>query len=89
MLYFKNNMDSSRAYWPIWTDFLRRQGLTELAAWFLEASGPLNVLGAQLLYLGQPFAPASANQGLRALADLLEQEEEARNFIALLKGKPQ
>ena len=82
-------MDSSRAYWPIWTDFLRRQGLTELAAWFLEASGPLNVLGAQLLYLGQPFAPASANQGLRALADLLEQEEEARNFIALLKGKPQ
>ena len=82
-------MDSSRAYWPIWTDFLRRQGLTELAAWFLEASGPLNVLGAQLLYLGQPFVPASANQGLRALADLLEQEEEARNFIALLKGKPQ
>jgi hypothetical protein len=82
-------MDSSRAYWPIWTDFLRRQGLTELAAWFLEASGPLNVLGAQLLYLGQPFAPASANQGLRALADLLEQEEEARTFIVLLKGKPQ
>jgi hypothetical protein len=78
-------MDSSRAYWPIWTDFLRRQGLTELAAWFLEASGPLNVLGAQLLYLGQ----TSAAQGLRALADLLEQEEEARAFIVLLKGKPQ
>jgi len=82
-------MNSSRVYWPTWTDFLRRQGLTELAAWFLEASGPLNVLGAQLLYLGQPFAPASANQGLRALADLLEQEEEARTFIVLLKGKPQ
>ena len=82
-------MDSSRAYWPIWTDFLRRQGLTELAAWFLEASGPLNVLGAQALYLGQPFAPASASQGLRALADLLEQEDETRAFVVLLKGKPQ
>jgi hypothetical protein len=82
-------MDSSHAYWPIWTDFLRRQGLTGLAAWFLEASGPLNILGAQLLYLGQPFAPDSATPGLRALADLLEQEDEARAFIALLKGKPQ
>ena len=82
-------MDSSRAYWPIWTDFLRKQGLTELAAWFLEASGPLNLLGAQLLYLGQPLAPVSASSGLRALADLLEQEAEARAFIDLLKGKPQ
>lgn len=82
-------MDSSRAYWPIWTDFLRKQGLTGLVAWFLEASGPLNVLGAQALYFGQPFAPASASQGLRALADLLEQEDEARAFVALLKGKPQ
>ena len=82
-------MDSSRAFWPIWTDFLRKQGLTGLAAWLLEASGPLNILSAQLLYLGQPFAPTSANQGLRALANLLEQEDEAKAFIALLKGKPQ
>jgi len=89
MLYFKNSMDSSRVYWPIWTDFLRRQGLTGLTAWFLEASGPLNILGAQLLYLGQPFTPVSATPGLRALADLLEQEDEAKAFIALLKGKPQ
>jgi hypothetical protein len=82
-------MDSSRVYWPVWTDFLRKQGLTGLAAWFLEASGPLNVLGAQLVYLGQPFAPVSASQGLRELANLLEQEDEARAFIDLLKGKPQ
>ncbi len=82
-------MDSSRAYWPVWTDFLRKQGLTGLAAWLLEASGPLNLLGAQLLYLGQPFIPASAVQGLRALADLLEQEDEAKAFVGLLKGKLQ
>jgi hypothetical protein len=82
-------MDSPRAYWPIWMDSLRRLGLTDLAVWFLEAAGPLNVLGAQALYIGQPFAPSSTNQGLRALAHLLEQEDEARAFVAQLKGKPQ
>jgi hypothetical protein len=70
-------------------DVLRRQGLAELAAWTLEAVGPLNILGAQALYLGQPFVSLSASQGLRALALLLEQEDEARAFVAQLKGKPQ
>jgi hypothetical protein len=88
MLYF-NLMDAPRAYWPIWMDTLRRQGLAELAAWALEAAGPLNILGAQALYIGQPFIPASTSQGLRALANLLEQEDETRAFVTLLKGKPQ
>jgi hypothetical protein len=82
-------MDSPRAYWPLWIDSLRKQGLTELAAWLLEAAGPLNILGAQLLYLGQPFIPSAAAQGWHALANLLEQEDESRAFSALLKGKPQ
>jgi len=81
-------MDSPRAYWPIWIDSLRKQGLTELTAWFLEAAGPLNALGAQVIYLGQPFVPSTANRGWQALADLLEHEEEARAFATLLKGKP-
>jgi hypothetical protein len=68
---------------------LRRQGLAELAAWALEAAGPLNLLGAQMLYIGQPFVSTSTGQGLRALAHLLEQEDEARVFAALLKGKLQ
>ena len=82
-------MESPRAYWPIWMDSLHRQGLTSLAAWVLEAAGPLNILGAQALYISQPFLPASATQGMRALAHLLEQEDEARDFATLLKGKPQ
>ena len=83
-------MDTTpRAYWPIWMETLRKRGLTELAAWALEAAGPLNILGAQMLYLGQPFVSSSSGQGLRALAYLLEQEDEARVFVALLKGKPQ
>jgi hypothetical protein len=70
-------------------DSLRRQGLTDLVAWILDAAGPLNFLGAQALYLSQPFLPSSSIQGMRALAHLLEQEDEARDFAALLKGKPQ
>ena len=70
-------------------DALRRQGLAGLTAWVLEAAGPLNLLGAQLLYIGQPFLPASGGNGLRALAQMLEQDEEVRAFTALLKGKQQ
>ncbi|HEY3313004.1 MAG TPA: hypothetical protein VGK00_15290 [Anaerolineales bacterium] len=81
-------MDKARAYWPIWMDALRRQGLAELAAWALEAAGPLNILGAQALYIGQPFVSSSSSPVLGALAHLLEQEDEARAFATLLKGKP-
>jgi hypothetical protein len=80
-------MDTPRAYWPVWMDSLRKMGLTDLVIWFLEAAGPLNVVGAQIIYLGQPFIPASSNQSVRALAHLLEQEDEARAFAAQLKGK--
>ena len=82
-------MDSPRAYWPIWMEALQKQSLAELAAWVLEAAGPLNVLGAQVLYLGQPLVPPSTGQGLRALASLLEDEDETGAFVAFLKGNPQ
>ena len=82
-------MESSRAYWPVWVDSLHRQGVADLAAWLLDVAGPLNILGAQALYLSQPFLPSASTQGMRALAHLLEQEDEARDFTALLKGKSQ
>ena len=77
-------MDSPRTYWPQWTESLRRMGLDGFAAWLLEAGGPVNILGAQLLYIGQPFATRQASDSIRALANLLEQEDEARAFAALL-----
>ncbi len=80
-------METSRAYWPVWVDCLRRQGMADLAAWLLDAAGPLNILGAQALYFSQPFLPTSSVNAVHALAHLLEQEDEARDFTALLKGK--
>jgi hypothetical protein len=69
-------------------DSLQKQGMADLAAWILDAAGPLNILGAQVVYLSQPFLPSTSQPGMRALAQLLEQEDEARDFTALLKGKP-
>ena len=82
-------MDAQRAYWPIWIDTLHKQGLAELAAWVLEAAGPLNLLGAQILYIGQPFVSSPTSQSMHALANLLEKEEESGAFVAFLKGNPQ
>jgi hypothetical protein len=82
-------MNSLRAHWPEWTEALRRRGLDGFAAWLLEAGGPINLIGAQLLYIGQPFLTPGATESIHALANLLEEEDEARAFAALLKGQAQ
>jgi hypothetical protein len=87
MLYFKP-MNSQRANWPEWIEALRRRGLDGFAAWLLEAGGPVNIIGAQLLYISQPFIGSQAGDGIRLVANLLEEEDEARAFAALLRRKP-
>ena len=75
-----------RASWPVWAEFLRRRGLESLAAWALEAAGPLTVLGAQALYLGGPLLrPAWSNGQIDALAGLLEDHDETLAFAAFLR----
>ena len=80
-------MDSPRTYWPKWTESLHRLGLEGFAAMLLEAGKPIHILGAQLLYMGQPFVTPQASDGILALANLLEQEDEAQAFVTLLKGQ--
>ncbi|PIZ24984.1 MAG: hypothetical protein COY47_08480 [Chloroflexi bacterium CG_4_10_14_0_8_um_filter_57_5] len=82
----RNNPSELRALWLSWADFLRRLGLENLAAWALEAAGPLTVLGAQALYLGAPLLrPAFSDAQVGALAHLLEDDEETRAFAAFLR----
>lgn len=80
-------MDSPRAYWPKWTESLQRLGLDGFAAMLLEAGGPVNIVAAQLLYIGQPFVTPQTSDGMGALANLLEEDDEARAFAAILKGQ--
>lgn len=74
-------MKASRKYWQRWADALRRYQLDEIAVSLLETGGPLTLLGAQALYVGRGFVN---NDQLTALAETLEQDEEARAFAALL-----
>jgi len=78
----------ARASWPQWAEFLRQRRLEGLAVWVLEAVGPLAILGAQALYLGGPLIrPAVPDAQLEALAGMLEDRDELRDFTAFLREK--
>jgi len=72
--------------WLGWAEFLRQRGLGNLAAFVLEAAGPLTVLGAQALYFSDPLLrPALTDVQRDALANLLEDRDEALAFVAYLR----
>ncbi len=71
-----------RSEWSTWAESLRRFKLDGLAAWLLEAGGPLTILGAQAVYLGQPFL---GGKKLDSFARMLEEEEETHAFARYLR----
>jgi hypothetical protein len=74
----------TRANWSQWADILRRFKMDGFAAWLLDAGAPLTVVGAQALYLGQPFVGGKI---IDALAHMLEQESETQAFVRYLRGE--
>lgn len=79
-------MTETRHIWRVWADALHRWGMGELAASWLEATGPLNVLGAQFVYLGQPLLSQSISPDfLAALAHMLEDTAETKAFVHFLR----
>ncbi len=76
----------TRSAWPHWAEFLRSHRLGNLAAWALEAAGPLTVLGAQVLYMGGPLLrPALTDAHRDALTTLLEDRDEVQALAAFLR----
>jgi len=73
-----------RSEWSEWAESLRRFKLDVVAAWLLEAGGPLTVLGAQAVYLSQPFL---GGKKLDSVAHMLEEEEESQAFARYLRGE--
>ena len=64
--------------------------MQEWTAAFLEAAGPLTVLGAQVIYLTQPFLRSTIPDGhLDTLARLLEEPELKKAFITDLRREDQ
>ena len=70
-----------------WIESLYKLRLQNLTATFLEALGPMNLLGAQLVYLSQPvlspFIPKDQSQDL---ANILEDPSETTLFIEALRN---
>jgi len=79
-------MDDHRHIWGIWAKFLHRWGVQDFAATILESLGSLALLGAQVVYLGQPLlGSARADNHLTALAHMLEDDDERRTFVDYLR----
>jgi hypothetical protein len=75
-------MQTPREDWVRWAATLRRYQADGLVSWLLEAGRPLAILTAQLLYWSRPFIGETA----QSLGELLESDEDARAFAALLGG---
>jgi len=70
-----------------WIQALYKLRLQNLAAAFLEALGPVNMLGAQLVYLSQPIlSPFISQDGSRDFARILEDPAETERFIRALRA---
>ncbi|NCP87903.1 MAG: hypothetical protein CO094_07355 [Anaerolineae bacterium CG_4_9_14_3_um_filter_57_17] len=84
LCYTFNVVYSSRPYWFAWTQALQEKGFKQSVAWLLDVAGPLNLLGAQALYIASPLFDQRAS--LCALASLLENEQDTQAFLELLRG---
>jgi hypothetical protein len=70
-----------RATWQGWARLLQRRHLADLAALLLDAGGPLALVSAQILHMGEPLlGPRAA-----LLAELLESDEEINSFASYLR----
>ena len=77
----------SRPDWPQWAETLRRLKVDGLASWLLEAGAPLTVLGAQALYITQPFLGGNRETSWNSFARMLETDEEVQAFARYLRGE--
>jgi hypothetical protein len=70
-----------------WIEALYKLRLQHLAATFLEALGPVNLLGAQLVYLSQPvLSPFISLDQSQDFAKILEDPSETASFIEALRN---
>jgi len=73
-----------------WANRLQQWHMHQLAAALLEASGPLRLVGAQLVYLGQPVLGGFvASEQLDTLAAMLEEPNQTDTFIRYLREEAQ
>ncbi len=79
-------MDGDQYIWRKWARILQRWGMKDGVASFLEAAGPLSILGAQLVYMGQPILDdIVSTDHMNALVRMLEDTNRTREFVTYLR----
>jgi hypothetical protein len=79
-------MDKNHHIWRIWVKSLHRWGVEDLVASLLEAAGPLTIIGAQLIYIGQPILNGVVPDGhLSVLTGTLEDDDQRDAFVSYLR----
>ena len=72
--------------WQDWARNLHRWGVDGGAAVLLDAAGPLTMLLAQVVYIGQPLlGKLVPSDSMTALASMLEEPAQTKAFINLLR----
>lgn len=74
----------SETDWTQWAESLQRLKLDGLVAWVLDAGAPLTVLGAQAMYIAQPFL---GGKHTTAIARMLESDEDTQAFARMLRSE--
>jgi hypothetical protein len=81
--------DENQHIWRNWAKSLHRWGVGGGAAALLEVAGPLTILAAQAVHLGQPLLDGWLPGGkLTALAGMLDDPENTQVFIQYLREAP-
>ncbi|MBN2146575.1 MAG: hypothetical protein JW726_04265 [Anaerolineales bacterium] len=72
--------------WHVWAKNLHRWGMEDGAATLLDAAGPLTMLLAQFVYVGQPLLGRLVSpESIEALADMLEEPTQTKAFVETLR----
>lgn len=82
-------MDDNQPIWRGWSQLLHHWGISLGVASVLDGIGSLSLLAAQLVYLSQPLLSSLVTaSSLQALAQLLENPDKKKEFVALLREAP-
>lgn len=60
-----------------WVEALRRNKMSGIVSWLLDAGRPIAFISSQLLYMGRPFLGVAAER----MARILESEDAADAFV--------
>jgi hypothetical protein len=79
-------MSENPHIWHVWARNLHRWGIKDGAALVLDAAGPLTMLLAQFVTIGQPLLGRLVSpESMTALVGMLEEPAQTKAFVEILR----